>query len=110
MAITTEAVNVFNRYFGAVANKYSLGTLLRLGTPKFAGKHTTTGDASDPYQNTVTLTGLLTTDIVVATVQTPGATPVSLMSATPTANTLTLRFSADPSTDHVVSYVVYPGV
>ncbi len=110
MAITTAAVETFNRYFGNVAHKYALGTLLRLGTPKFAGKHTSVADASDPYQNTVSLPGLLTTDIVVASIQTPGATPVTLLGATPTANTLTLRFSANPTTDHIVSYVVYPGV
>lgn len=70
---------------------------------KFAGKHTTTGgSATDAF----TVTGVATTDIVFATVQTVGVTPRTIVSAAPTLNTVTVVWSGDPSTDHIVSYQV----
>lgn len=72
----------------------------------YAGKHTTSADASDPYTNALAVTGVAATDIVVCSVQTCGASPVSLIGCIPTTDTLTFRFSADPSTDHIVSYSV----
>lgn len=74
---------------------------------KYAGKHTTSADASDPFENVVSVPGVLSGDIVMATVQTAGASPVSILAALPDADQITLRFSADPSTDHIVSYVVF---
>lgn len=71
---------------------------------KFAGKYTTLGGAASEAQ---TVTGVAATDIVVATLQAKGATPRTILTAAPTTNTLTYVFSGDPSTDHVISYVVY---
>lgn len=69
-----------------------------------AGEATTAGgDATE----TATVTGALATDIVVANVQTEGSTPVTLDAVAVTADTVTATFSADPSTDHVWTYVVY---
>lgn len=70
---------------------------------KFAGKYTTLGGSATEAQ---TVTGVAATDIVVATLQDKGATPRTILTSKPTLNTITYIFSGDPSTDHVVSYVV----
>lgn len=70
---------------------------------KFAGKRTTTGGSAT---EAFTVTGVLSTDIVLATLQTAGGTPRTLLTSAPTTNTITLVFSGDPSTDHIVSYEV----
>lgn len=68
----------------------------------FAGKYTTTGGAATEAQ---TIAGLLSTDIVVATLQAHSSTQ-TLILAVPTSNTLTYTFSADPSSSTIVSYSV----
>lgn len=70
---------------------------------KFAGKHTTTGGSAT---EAFTVTGVASTDIVIATMQTAGGTPRTLLTSAPTTDTITLVFSGDPSTTHIVSYQV----
>lgn len=70
---------------------------------KFAGKHTTTGGAAS---EAFTVTGVAATDIVLVTIQTVGGTARTIVSAAPTLNTITIVFSGDPSTDHIVAYQV----
>lgn len=53
--------------------------------------------------NAFTATGLLSTDIVVATILT-SANSVSVTKAVPTANTLTITFSADPGAGTTVQW------
>lgn len=68
-----------------------------------AGKFTTLGgDASEA----ITATGALSTDIAIVTVQTAGGTPRSIVSAVPAANAVNVTLSGDPSTDHILSWVV----
>ncbi len=68
---------------------------------KFAGKHTTAGgDATE----VITVTGLLTTDVVHVSIQTKGATPRTIVASVLTADTITVEMSGDPSTDHILSY------
>jgi len=69
---------------------------------KFAGEATTVGGAA---AEAITVTGLATTDLVFVTIKTTGATPRTIVKATPTLNTLTVTFSGDPSNDHVVHYM-----
>lgn len=69
----------------------------------FAGKYTTLGGAATEAQ---TLTGVASTDIILATLQQKGATPRTILTSAPTLNTITYVFSGDPSTDHIVSYQV----
>lgn len=71
-----------------------------------AGKHTTTANVTQ----TITVAGLQATDVVSVTVQTKGATPRTIVRATPTANTLTVEMSGDPSTDHVLAYVAHRNI
>jgi len=69
-----------------------------------AGKFTTVGGDAD---ETATVTGVVATDIVVASIQTEGASPVTLLASAPGAGDIDFTMSADPSNDHIISYVVY---
>ena len=70
---------------------------------KFAGTFSTLGgDASEA----ITVTGAAATDIVQVTVKTAGATPRSIVAATAALNAINVTLSGDPSTDHVLQYVV----
>ena len=70
----------------------------------FAGEHTTAGGAA---AEAITVTGALATDLAIATVHTVGASPQVIVTTVASADTVTVTFAADPSTDHVVTYVVY---
>ncbi|MDF1551936.1 MAG: hypothetical protein P1P84_02685 [Deferrisomatales bacterium] len=70
----------------------------------YAGVHTTLGGAA---AEAVTVTGALTTDILVAQLIDKGSTPRLLSDAIiSAADTVTLTFADDPSTDHLVSYMI----
>lgn len=71
---------------------------------KFAGTFTTAGGDTT---ESITVTGATATDIAVVTVKTAGASPVSIVAAAAGTNAITVTTSADPSTDHVLYYVVY---
>lgn len=68
-----------------------------------AGSHTTTGGSAT---ETFSVTGVLNTDIVFVLVKTLGATPVTVSRAAAGSGNISVTFSADPSTDTVVSYQV----
>lgn len=79
-----------------------------LFAPVLVGTVTSIADASSPFESTHTVTGLLTTDFVVATVRTRGVSTVLLTRAQPTAtNTLVLEYSADPGVALTITYVVF---
>lgn len=70
----------------------------------FAGTFTTLGgDAAE----SITVTGATDTDIVVVTVKTAGAVPRSIVAAAAGTDTIAVTMSDDPSTDHVLQYVVF---
>ena len=68
-----------------------------------AANYTTAGGAA---AEAITVSGVLATDTVMATIKTTGATPRTIVKAACTSNTVTITFSGDPSTDHVVAYHV----
>lgn len=71
---------------------------------KYAGTFTTVGgDAAEA----ITVTGAAATDIVAVTVKTAGATPRSIVAAAAATNAINVTLSGDPSTDHVLQYVVF---
>jgi hypothetical protein len=70
---------------------------------KFAGKHTTAGGSAS---EAITVTGVEATDLVFVVLETAGNTPRTILTSKATANTITVVFSGDPSTDHIVSYQV----
>ena len=68
-----------------------------------AGTFTTLGgDANE----TITVTGAAATDIVSVTLKTAGVSPVTILSAAAATNAINVVLSANPSTDHVLQYVV----
>lgn len=70
---------------------------------KYAGTFTTLGgDASE----SITVAGAAATDIVAVTVKTVGATPRSIVASAAALNAINVTLSGDPSTDHVLQYVV----
>lgn len=69
---------------------------------KYAGKHTTVGNATS---EDVTVTGALATDIVMVTIQANSGT-TKLLTAAPDTDKVTLTFDNDPSTEITVAYVV----
>lgn len=71
---------------------------------KYAGANQATPGGSATV--TKTITGLLSTDVVVAKLDVAGAVPRTILTSAATAGTLTVVFSGDPSTDHKWSYVV----
>ena len=74
---------------------------------KFAGQHTTAGgDANE----TATVTGVLATDIVIATIEDNGANNVTLLQTAAAANAVNFTLSADPGTDCVINYMVLRSV
>lgn len=70
---------------------------------KFAGEHTTVGGAA---AEAITVAGVLATDLVLVQLETLGGTPRTILIAVATTDTITVTFSGDPSSDHVVTYLV----
>ena len=68
-----------------------------------AGEFTTAGGDAD---ETIPVTDLLATDIVIVAIHTAGATPVLVVDAAAAAGQIDVDMSADPATDHVLSYIV----
>lgn len=106
MTISADQAYQLNR-MNTTAQKAALGTLLQNLTPshviKFAGTFTTLGgDANEA----ITVTGAAATDIVFVGVKTAGGTPRSIVSAVGATNAVNVVLSGDPSTDHVLFYVV----
>ena len=76
------------------------GNVLEAGCV-YAENYTTTGWAA---AEAITITGLLTTDIPLVTLQDDWTSNVTLTTAKITANwTLTVTFSADPGSDTIIS-------
>ena len=70
---------------------------------KAAGSFTTlAGSASQ----TIPISGCLASDIAIVTMKTPGATPRTVLSAVAAAGQINVVMSGDPSTDHVLNYVL----
>lgn len=72
-----------------------------------AGEFTTVGGDAD---ETISVSGVLATDLVLVNVHTAGGTPRTVVDASASANQIDVDMSGDPSTDHVLTYVVYRAV
>jgi dihydroxyacid dehydratase/phosphogluconate dehydratase len=107
MPISTDNAYELNK-MNSVASKTQLGTLISNIQPshvlEYAGSFTTVGgDATE----SITVTGALSSDLVIVVVKTAGATPRSVVAATAASNAITVTMSGDPSTDHVLHYFVF---
>lgn len=90
----TTAVPVWAQVSGTVLGSYAV---------VYAGKHTTAGGAAGEDK---TITGVVAGDIVIASLIQKGATPRTLLTTITGTDKITLTFSGDPSTDHIVGYMV----
>jgi hypothetical protein len=71
---------------------------------KYAGAFTTLGgDASE----SITVSGLTTSDICMVEVKTAGVTPRSIVASAAGTGAIAVTLSGDPSTDHVLKYVCF---
>lgn len=69
-----------------------------------AGEFTTAGgDANEA----ILISGGLASDVSIVTINTPGATPRTVTSSNMAAGQINVVLSGDPSTDHVLNYVVF---
>lgn len=129
MAISAEIKYRLNRLFGQTPTDVQLGDLLDAATTvdtaditagavtkaKLAtgisanfmvvacGNFTTVG--GDVNESIVSAL-VLGTDTAIVNVRTPGAVPVDISTVTPGAGSIAVVMSADPSNDHVLSYIV----
>ena len=72
---------------------------------KWSGNLTTVGGAAT---EDFTVAGASTADLVNVTIATSGATPVTILAAyVSAANTVSVTFSSNPSSDHVISIELY---
>lgn len=107
-AVTTAKILDLNVTTGKIAAAAVTLAKLAAGiTPshivKFAGEFTTAGgDANE----SITVAGALGTDIAIVTLKTKGASPVTILTAVAATDAITIVMSADPSTDHVISYMI----
>lgn len=68
-----------------------------------AGNFTTAGgDAAE----SIAVSGALASDLAIVMVKTAGAVPRSIVAATAASDAINVTMSGDPSTDHVLSYVL----
>jgi len=75
--------------------------------PVYSGTFTTAGgDASE----SISVSGVTSTDVVAVTVKTAGGTPRSIVAAAAGTNAIAVTMSGDPSTDHVLQYIVFRAV
>lgn len=100
--ITARKKALLNR-MNSSAKLSGLGDLLGV-CPVGAGLFTTVGgDATE----SITVSGAAVGDVVHVTVNTVGATPRTVTTAIAASNAITVTMSGDPSTDHVLNYIVY---
>lgn len=111
MSLSTESKELLNKFFGPIANKVGLGTLLDQAHPSHkvvaAGSHTTAGgDANE----SISVSGALSTDIAIVVLHTKGATPRTILTAQAASGAIDVEMSGDPSTDHVLKYILVRAV
>lgn len=107
MALSSKYVSVLNQASEPLDGAVSLGTKLSALFPTYfialAGNYTTLGGSAT---EAASISGVLSTDIAIVSLKSQGETPRTILTAAPSADTLTIVFSGDPSTDHVVSYMI----
>lgn len=106
MSISTDNQELLNRMNG-ISNKTQLGSMLGTGLVKAAGTFTTAGgDANE----SITVSGATSSDIAIVVVKTTGATPRTVTTSAAASGAINVVMSGDPSTDHVLSYVLLSAV
>jgi len=106
MAVLTAAKKAKLNKMNRCARENGLGDLLSPCVIA-AGTFTTAGgDANE----SITVTDCASGDIAIVTVKTNGATPRTVTTASAGSGAIAVVMSGDPSTDHVLQYVVLRSV
>lgn len=89
----------------------SLAELTKLLAIPAASSHTiiaagTFATVAGSANQAITVTGAKAADLTIVTLKTAGATPRTVLTATTATNAVNVVMSGDPSTDHVLSYIV----
>jgi hypothetical protein len=104
MAAVSSTIKTLLNKMNATAFKVGLGDILYGTSHKViaCGDFTTAGgDANE----SITVSGLTSSDFVVVSLKTKGATPRTILTASPGTDAIAVVMSGDPSTDHVITYV-----
>lgn len=105
MAAVSAASQALLNRMNRIAKKVGLGDIHYLQSHKViaAGNFTTAGgDANE----TITATGATSSDIAIVTLKTAGAVPRTITTAAAGTDSIAVVLSGDPSTDHVLNYLV----
>lgn len=109
MALTNEQKSIINRMnrralkVGLGTEVQNLGNLINGFKIVNAQLKTTVGTAAI---EDVAISGVVATDVCLVLLHTAGSTPRSIVSAVCATGKVTITFSGDPSTDHVVNILV----
>jgi hypothetical protein len=107
MAVMTTAKKFLLNKMNLSAKKAGLGDLLAVNVVATGLFTTAGGDANE----SITVSDVAVGDTCIVTINTVGATPRTVTSATcAVAGTIAVVLSGDPSTDHVLNYVVIRSV
>lgn len=102
MAMNARKKRLLNK-MNMASQLAGLGDIIGLASPVASGVYTTAGgDATE----SITVSDCASGDIAIVTVKTAGATPRSVVAAAAGSAAITVTMSDDPSTDHVLQYVV----
>lgn len=102
--VSTADATLLNK-MNRIAKKIGLGSKLSGMSHKViaAGNFTTVGgDATE----SITISGALSSDIAIVVLKTAGGTPRTITTAAAASGAITVVMSGDPSTDHVLSYIL----
>lgn len=97
--VTTAKILDANVTLAKLAAGITPSHVVKFGDDAF----TTVGGAA---AEAITVAGVLATDIVHVTLRAVGSTPRTILTAIPSTDTITVTFSGDPSSDHIVTYSV----
>jgi hypothetical protein len=106
MAVMTTAKKYLLNKMNQRAKKAGLGDLLAVNVVACGRFTTVGGDANE----SITVSDCALLDTVIVTVNTVGATPRTVTSAIAAAGSISVVMSGDPSTDHILNYVVIRSV
>lgn len=104
LTIAADAVDGTKLADNAVSLEHLDDGVLPSHVVKFGGKHTTAGG---DVNEQASVAGVVPTDIVIASVEDDGTNNVTLLTATAGTDVVDFVLSGDPSTDAVISYVVF---
>jgi hypothetical protein len=103
--ITSAIKNLLNNE-RIIYKQLAVGDALERGAGIYSGLLTTVGGAA---AEDFAIEGVLPTDVVIVTLNTPGSSAVTVDSALCDTDKITVTFSGDPADDHIINVHVLRG-